>query len=219
MKRKDTKVRNIKGPRGLTRQESDLWRQITETVTPMRLTTESAPTGIEPYDETDFEAFKESKPALQNGKAFRPDPPVRKPVPQPPVQPPPITGLDRRTSQKLTRGKVEIDARIDLHGHTQAEAHVALRGFLHHAQASGNRLVLVITGKGDAPYSRHTLHGRGGYDMPERRAVLRETVPRWFTEPEFRVLVAGFQPAHPKHGGGGAYYVRLRRHKQSGRSI
>ncbi len=218
MSRKNGNHSNARGPRNLTRQETDLWQQITETVTPLNLTTQTTAPEVEPYDQAAFDAFKQTRPASQKEPAFRPAPQPKKLAPQPSNQPPPITGLDRRTSQKLTRGKVEIDARIDLHGHSQAEAHVALRGFLHHAHASGNRLVLVITGKGDAPYSRHTLHGRGAYHMPERRAVLREAVPRWFAEPEFRTLVAGYQPAHPRHGGGGAYYVRLRRNKPQGRA-
>lgn len=127
-------------------------------------------------------------------------------------QPPPqITGLDRRTTQRLTRGQVEIDRRIDLHGTGIEMARVNLLGFLRSAQAMGARDVLVITGKGDSPFSRHTLHGAGHFHAPERAGRLRRLVTEWFHEPEFRLLVAGFQPAHPKHGGGGAYYVRVRR--------
>jgi DNA-nicking Smr family endonuclease len=125
--------------------------------------------------------------------------------------PPQITGLDRRTAQRLTRGQVEIDRRIDLHGSGIETARVSLMVFLRDAQAMGARNVLVITGKGDSPFSRHTLHGAGHFHSPERAGRLRRLVTEWFHEPEFRRLVAGFQPAHPKHGGGGAYYVRVRR--------
>ena len=125
--------------------------------------------------------------------------------------PPQITGLDRRTTQKLTRGQVEIERRLDLHGTGIEMARVHLLGFLRDAQAMGARNVLVITGKGDSPYSRHTLHGAGHFHAPERAGRLRRLVTEWFYEAEFRNLVAGFQPAHPKHGGGGAYYIRVRR--------
>jgi DNA-nicking Smr family endonuclease len=125
--------------------------------------------------------------------------------------PPQITGLDRRTTQRLTRGQVEIDRRLDLHGTGLEMARVTLLGFLRDAQAMGARNVLVITGKGDSPFSRHTLHGADHFHAPERAGRLRRAVTEWFHEPEFRSLVAGFQPAHPKHGGGGAYYVRVRR--------
>lgn len=125
--------------------------------------------------------------------------------------PPQITGLDRRTTQRLTRGQVEIDRRIDLHGTGIEMARVNLLGFLRNAQAIGARDVLVITGKGASPFSRHTLHGSGHFHAPERAGRLRRLVTEWFHEAEFRALVAGFQPAHPKHGGGGAYYVRIRR--------
>lgn len=125
--------------------------------------------------------------------------------------PPPITGLDRRTTQRLTRGQVEIERRLDLHGTGIEMARIRLLGFLRESQAMSARNVLVITGKGDSPYSRHTLHGADHFHAPERAGRLRRLVTEWFHEPEFRSLVAGFQPAHPKHGGGGAYYIRVRR--------
>ena len=133
-------------------------------------------------------------------------------VPSPLHKPPPqITGLDRRTTQKLTRGQVDIERRLDLHGTGIEMARVNLLSFLRSAQAIGARNVLVITGKGDSPFSRHTLHGADHFHSPERGGRLRRLVTEWFHESEFRSLVAGFQPAHPKHGGGGAYYVRVRR--------
>jgi DNA-nicking Smr family endonuclease len=125
--------------------------------------------------------------------------------------PPPLTGLDRRTEQRMTRGKVEIDSRIDLHGTSVSEARERLRSFLDRVRREGGRTVLVITGKGASPFAGHTLHGREFFHAPERQGRLRRSVPEWLHEPEFRALVAGFQPAHPKHGGGGAFYVRLRR--------
>jgi DNA-nicking Smr family endonuclease len=133
-------------------------------------------------------------------------------LPSPFHKPPPqITGLDRRTTQRLTRGQFDIERRLDLHGRGIEVARVNLLGFLREAQATGVRNVLIITGKGDSPFSRHTLHGAGHFHAPERAGRLRRLVTEWFHEPEFRGLVAGFQPAHPKHGGGGAYYVRVRR--------
>jgi DNA-nicking Smr family endonuclease len=125
--------------------------------------------------------------------------------------PPPITGFDRRTAQRLTRGQTDIDRRIDLHGTGIEMARVRLHQFLQAAQQDGVRTVLVITGKGDSPYARHTLHGAGHFHAPERAGRLRRLVPEWLHEAEFRALVSGFQPAHPKHGGGGAFYVRIRR--------
>jgi DNA-nicking Smr family endonuclease len=95
----------------------------------------------------------------------------------------------------VARGKQAIDARLDLHGLTQSEAHSALLRFLRNAQALDARLLLVITGK-----------GRGG-----EPGVLRRQVPQWLSLPEFRTFVVGFEDAHITHGGEGALYVRLRR--------
>jgi DNA-nicking Smr family endonuclease len=128
--------------------------------------------------------------------------------------PPPITGFDRRTAQKFTRGNVEIESRLDLHGTGIEMARVRLLQFLRRANAEGLRTVLVITGKGDSPYARHTLHGSDHFHAPERQGRLRRMLPEWLHEAEFRALVSGFQPAHPKHGGGGAFYVKLRRMRE-----
>lgn len=126
--------------------------------------------------------------------------PLAKTAPPPPSAPakpapPPLAPLGRRLRQRVARGKNAIDARLDLHGLTQAQAHSTLLHFLRNAQARDARLVLVITGK-----------GRGG-----ETGVLRRQVPQWLGLPEFRSLVVGFEDAHIAHGGEGALYVRVRR--------
>ncbi|MBA5778803.1 Smr/MutS family protein [Stappia sp. F7233] len=116
---------------------------------------------------------------------------------------PSLAPIEKRHLQRLARGTGTIDARIDLHGLTQAEAHVRLGGFLRMAQARDHRLVLVITGK-------------GGFEegfSPQGRGILRRVVPQWLALPEFRALVVGFEEAHRGHGGAGALYVRIRRKK------
>jgi DNA-nicking Smr family endonuclease len=118
---------------------------------------------------------------------------------------PSLAPIERRLKRELARGRASIDAALDLHGLTQAEAHEALRGFLRHSQARGARLVIVVTGKGgplDEP-------GR----WPQERGVLRRLAPHWLREPNLRSVVLGFEEAGRAHGGSGALYVRLRRLK------
>ena len=98
----------------------------------------------------------------------------------------------------LGRGVIALDARIDLHGLTQAEAFAQLTAFLRRARREGARTVLVITGKG--------AMGDG-----EGRGVLRRQVPLWLSSAGLREGVIAFAPAHAEHGGSGALYVRLRR--------
>jgi DNA-nicking Smr family endonuclease len=117
--------------------------------------------------------------------------------------PPPLAPIERRLKRELQRGRAAIDAALDLHGLTQAEAHQALRGFLRHSQAHGARLVIIVTGKGgplDEP-------GR----WPNERGVLRRLTPHWLRESDLRSVVLGFEEAGRAHGGSGALYVRLRR--------
>jgi len=108
------------------------------------------------------------------------------------------SALDRPTHDKLARGRLPIEARVDLHGLTQSEAHGLLLSFLGRAHARGVRYVLVITGKGSSS---------GG------EGVLRRAVPGWLGTPQFRALVSGHDNAARNHGGEGALYLRLRRPK------
>ncbi|MFC6390049.1 Smr/MutS family protein [Methylorubrum zatmanii] len=122
----------------------------------------------------------------------------------PPSAPPAAPGLERRERRGLERGTLTIEARIDLHGLYQAEAHAALVGFLLRSRAAGHARVLVVTGKGG--------EGFGGQDRGfSERGVLRRSVPHWLRGPELRGLVLGFEEAARHHGGAGALYIRLRR--------
>ncbi len=107
--------------------------------------------------------------------------------------------LHRRDRLRLARGRQTIDARLDLHGKTQAQAHAVLMRFLRRAQADGATFVLVITGKGSDENAR---------------GVLRRQVPLWLKLPDFAVYVSAFEEAHVSHGGEGALYVRVRRPRQ-----
>ncbi|MGC2810999.1 MAG: Smr/MutS family protein [Bradyrhizobium sp.] len=131
-------------------------------------------------------------------KQLPPEKMARQPRLEPP-EAPPLAPIGRRERAQLSRGRREIDARLDLHGMTQTRAHRALSDFLQRAHIDGLTFVLVITGKGSAA-AAHS--GRG---------VLRRQVPQWLSLPEFRTLVVGFEEAHIGHGGEGALYVRIRR--------
>jgi DNA-nicking Smr family endonuclease len=119
-------------------------------------------------------------------------------------------GLDRRTEQRLRRGAIALDARLDLHGLTQARAHGALRAFLLDAHRRGWRTVLVITGTGAADPAPGP---DSAADRP--RGVLARQVPHWLAGAELRQVVSGFREAHRRHGGRGALYVRVRRQRRA----
>ena len=141
------------------------------------------------------EVAVESEPAPVPRKKAAP---VALPKPKPIPAPPPIAPLGRREKSRIARGRTDIDARLDLHGLTQSEAHGRLLGFLQSMQSRGASVVLVITGK-----------GRVG--ATSERGVLRRQVPQWLDLPEFRLCVSGFEEAHIGHGGEGALYVRVRK--------
>lgn len=110
------------------------------------------------------------------------------------------SGLDKRTDERLRRGQLPIEARIDLHGKNKEQAKGILTDFIHSASASGKRCVLVITGKGKA--GEHFLDHDG---------VLKKAVPGWLSEAPLRNKVLKYYQAKPKDGGDGALYVYLKR--------
>ena len=111
--------------------------------------------------------------------------------------------MDHKSYGKMTRGKLKPESRLDLHGMTLADAHPELVAFILGAQATGKRLVLVITGKGK--------NKDDGYAIPVRHGVLRHQVPQWLALPPLKQAILQVTPAHLRHGGDGAYYVYLRR--------
>jgi DNA-nicking Smr family endonuclease len=176
--------------RGRAEADEALWEAVKKSIEPLK-----KPPAQPPAERDGGEATVVARPQKSKPPARPPASPARAPTPMLP----PLSAIDRRARQKIVRGRVEIDARIDLHGMKQREAKERLAAFLHRAQAQGKSLVLVITGKGTA-----APHGA-------ERGVLRRAVPLWLALPELRPLVIGFEEAAPSHGGAGALYVRIRR--------
>ena len=143
-----------------------------------------------------------AKPAVKEASS-----PV-KPAPKPAAKPAPAArgeALDRQTARKLEGGRLAVEARLDLHGMRQRDAHAALRRFLKSAQGKGYRHVLVITGKGAAPDARRSFY------EDDERGVLRQAVPHWLAAPDLAQVIISYSEAPRRLGGEGALYVRLRR--------
>jgi DNA-nicking Smr family endonuclease len=131
---------------------------------------------------------------------------------------PPAVRLDGSTVERLRKGKVEPEATLDLHGLTQAQAHMRLATFVRRSCERQLRCVLVVTGKGAPATSRGGDEGAFELHSRSRSGVLREMVPRWLAEGDLRPLIAGSHGAHIRHGGGGALYVYLKKAKSAGRA-
>ncbi|MFZ5737903.1 MAG: Smr/MutS family protein [Pseudomonadota bacterium] len=174
--------------RSLTEDERALWDGVARQIKPLR--GRPRPVKVAGVD------APSAMPALKPAPPASPQPLKRAAKPSP-AAPPPLATLGRRERTHLSRGRKDIDARIDLHGMTQARAHHALLHFLQRASHDGYGFVLVITGKGKSGDAE--------------RGVLRRQVPQWLALPEFRAYVVGFDEAHIGHGGEGALYVRVRR--------
>ncbi|MGE0828674.1 MAG: Smr/MutS family protein [Hyphomonadaceae bacterium] len=178
----------MKSKRELTDEEATLWRRVARSVTPLKNFPKShaiAPAKAEAMLAPPAKAAAPLKPAAS------PATPARKRA-APDL-------ADRGAEKRVRRGKLDIAARLDLHGHTQEEARRALGGFLARVRADGGRVALVVTGKGGRLANGEAAPG-----------VLKQRLPEWLASGALRPLVAGYAQAHQRHGGGGAYYVFLR---------
>jgi DNA-nicking Smr family endonuclease len=189
--------------RHLSPEEADLWRSVARTARPLHNQPLHLP---EPPPAPESPPLAHAKPRLSPfalGEKHRTterrdlSPTLPELLGQAPLR------MDAGTHAKMTRGKLMPEARIDLHGMTLAQAHPELIHFILNAHASGLRLVLVITGKGKR---REDLG-----PIPQRMGALRHQVPHWLHLPPLGPVVLQVSEAHLKHGGGGAYYVYLRR--------
>ena len=189
--------------RKLRPDELDLWRKVADTAQPMhpnkpmpaplpvspKPTRKPEPRAVEPFE------IGTRRNGAHPGHDVLPGLPER--LAKVPVK------MDRKAFGKLKRGKLVPEGKIDLHGKTLDQAHPALTRFILQSHAAGKRLVLVVTGKGK--------DRDDGGPIPVRLGVLRHNVPHWLSVPPLAQVVLQVTEAHLKHGGGGAYYVYLKR--------
>ena len=196
-------TRKPKGGGATDEDDLALWRHVTRDARPLP--------GRQPPAMPEALPSSEPPPAKPEPPAKQQRPPRKAPpaLPARPRRVPDLeegsmVGVDKRSVDRLRRGKLPVEARLDLHGMTQNEAEAALARFLAGAQAAGRRCVLVITGKGAARER----------EMFESPGVLKRMVPVWLNAPANRARVLAFATARPQHGGGGALYVLLKRQRQ-----
>lgn len=122
---------------------------------------------------------------------------------------PPLAQFEKKRQRRIASGRMAIEARLDLHGMRQSDAHNRLRAFLLRAAEKGYSTVLVVTGKG-GPGPQKPDDLASSFAEPER-GVLRRSVPIWLEQAELRALVTSFTAAAIQHGGEGALYIHLRK--------
>jgi DNA-nicking Smr family endonuclease len=180
--------------RSLGPEEKELWQNVARSINPLN------PKKKVVEEPTFTPAIPPTSPPAPKLAPFRLGERPAAKIDAPPV---PSLRMDAKTHDRMTRGKIAPEARIDLHGMTVAEAHAELNHFILSAQASALRLVLVITGKGKPDRDEHFLARPTG--------VLRQQVPHWLRLPPLGHVVQQVAQAHLRHGGSGAFYVYLRR--------
>ncbi len=205
----DGKRRRSK-PGALTEADRELWQRLAHSVEPLRRVKARVPEN----ERSGMDPIRREPPTLAGYRASEPH---HRPLPIPALphpaghgvkEPPPLAPFDRKRSRRIASGRIEIEARLDLHGARQLEAHGQFRAFIMTCAARGFSTVLVVTGKGNPRENDEPQPF--GTDAPQR-GVLRRSVPMWLEQPELRALVASYTTADIRHGGAGALYIHLRR--------
>ena len=189
--------------RTLNREEFELWQKVVKDAQPMSTKT---------YKKQPFSAERHKPNQSLNTAQKR----SKKPKPLPNIEPrfdsrpqlrmrAPAPKMDAKAYSKMKRGKLKPEAVLDLHGLTVAQAHGATHNFINSSFGAGLRLVLIVTGKG----ARDTDHW-----MEQGRGVLRQQVPQWLRQAHLQKQVLQVEEAHIRHGGSGALYVYLKKHKR-----
>jgi DNA-nicking Smr family endonuclease len=195
-------------------EDHDLWQLTAASIEPLRRRKPRVP-GTPPPDCGGPQPHGSEGPTKSAEPQDRRKPPSS-PAPDahplrraPEREAPPLAAFERRKARRIAAGYQDIDARLDLHGLTQRDAHPRLRAFLLDCAGRGLATVLVITGKGGPPEAGNDRLD-ASLDRPNR-GVLKRMVPRWLAEPDLRAVVVSFTAAAIRHGGDGALYVQLRR--------
>jgi DNA-nicking Smr family endonuclease len=191
-----------------------LWKKLAEGVKPLQETKHRRhATPLPPFEGA--KRKMEGETARPPTDAPRRLPPIKRretPSGPPPLVPGALAGLDRRSGERLRKGQIPVEAKLDLHGMTQEGAHAEVVRFVEAQHAAGKRCVLIVTGKGgraDDPLRPKAMPPR--FTFSSGRGVLKEALPRWLNEPRLRLHIIAVQPASRAHGGEGAMYVLLKR--------
>ena len=104
--------------------------------------------------------------------------------------------ITRETLRKILKGKIKIDAEIDLHGMDRVEAREKIENFIFDSFLNGNRYINIITGKGSG--------------------VIRRVVQDYLDDEKSYKFIISFSNAHRKQGGDGAFVLHLRKKETIG---
>ncbi|MCH7627129.1 MAG: Smr/MutS family protein [Proteobacteria bacterium] len=188
----------MRSPRGLSPEETELWRKVAQTVTPLHPERPAAPSPV-----AASATAPEPLPPPKCIKGRVPPQRLAPPTPAPPTRPLTNHGLDSTWDRKLARGAIQPDFTLDLHGMNLDTAYTRLVGGIGQALAMGARVVLLVAGK-HRPHSDHDQRG-------ERRGAIRAKLLDWLAHSPHASNIAAVRPAQQRHGGAGAVYIVLRK--------
>ncbi len=190
--------------RRLASDEAALWALVTATVRPLH--------PVKPATPGEAPPAPIASPQRRSAGPVKPARPA--PPPSAPVTAPPAETLDGSWDRRISSGKLSPDRTIDLHGMTSDSARQLLYREVSNAEALGQRILLVITGKGHmpgpAPADLVPGLARPGH---QPRGAIRVSLPRWLGEAGLSHRIAAVRRAHPRHGGMGAAYIILKRQR------
>ena len=186
-------------------KDASLWKTVSTTVKPLENRDYFVFGRVLPQPQFDPDKLEAGLPEEIPFKPYRSAPAKPRPTKSKESKPGPLThgqveNMDRRKADRFIKGKLPMEAVLDLHGQTQVQAMASLARFIRECRDRGLRNVIVVTGKGSGPQSK---------------GVLKAMVPRWLNEEPNRGAILAFSHAKQYHGGSGALYVLLKRTRES----
>ncbi len=187
----------------LTGRDKELWQKVTETVTPL----DERPATAEIKPRKMVRRLENSEPLPENWHKHAD------------TNPNPF--VEKRTQRKIATGTMDVDRSLDLHGLNQEQAFLTLRSAIEGGIRRGDKVLLVVTGKGGKRFSQTAPDTPVAYrtrdDFDQDTGVLKNKIPSWLNGAELRPFVESFGPAAKPHGGDGAMYILLRKRFSRGK--
>jgi DNA-nicking Smr family endonuclease len=182
--------------RNLSDDEKELWQEFSKTTVPLIHQSQSIQKA-KPEEKKRVNSVNLLNPEEYfAGRAITPSLVKRDPAY-------PTLNMDFKLHNKLKQGKMRPEAKLDLHGLNLVQAQPILTKFVLNAHSRGLRLILIITGKGKNSEDNNVI--------PRRKGILKAAVPNWLAMEPLSSKILQTTNAHVKHGGGGAFYIYLRK--------
>ena len=112
--------------------------------------------------------------------------------------------------EKFLHKKKSLTKSFDLHGYSLDEANIKISKFIRDSYEKGLKKLIIVTGKGI-----HSQNEKDPY-ISKNLGILKYSVPEYIkNNNELMSLISEIKQANKEDGGGGAFYLYLKKKLQN----